>query len=103
MQKALSICLISAALLVSSTALAERDQDGPKTTERTIREGAEEAEKAIREGAEKIMRSLEMMFRSIPQYEAPEINEKGDIIIRRKRTPPPKKKPPIEDEDTAST
>ena len=32
-----------------------------------------------------MMRSLNLLMESIPQYELPEINEDGDIIIRRKR------------------
>ena len=38
-----------------------------------------------REGIERLMRALEALIQSIPQYEMPEINENGDIIIRRKR------------------
>lgn len=49
----------------------------------------ERAEEMAREAIEKLMRALELMIESIPQYEMPEINEDGDIIIRRKRRPPP--------------
>lgn len=38
-----------------------------------------------RESIELMMRSLNLLMESIPQYELPEINEDGDIIIRRKR------------------
>ncbi len=31
-----------------------------------------------------ILKAFEMMLQAIPQYEAPEILENGDIIIRRK-------------------
>jgi hypothetical protein len=51
------------------------------------------AEEAIREGAEKIVRGLEQLLRSIPQYEAPEVQENGDIIIRRKPPKEPAEKP----------
>lgn len=82
---------------------AERTlRDGAQKTERTIRKGAEEAEQALREGADKIMKALELMFRSIPQYAAPEINKNGDIIIRRIRPRPVPRKPPSDD-DGAST
>jgi len=48
-----------------------------------------------REAIEQLMRALELMLGSIPQYELPEIMENGDIIIRRKhRTPRPKPDPP---------
>jgi len=33
----------------------------------------------------KMVRALELLIQQIPQYEKPEINENGDIIIRRKR------------------
>ncbi len=36
------------------------------------------------EAMSKMVRALELMIQSIPQYEKPEINENGDIIIRRK-------------------
>lgn len=38
-----------------------------------------------RDGVERLMRALEAFIDMIPQYEMPEINENGDIIIRRKR------------------
>ena len=47
----------------------------------------ERAEEMAREGMERIMRALEMLMDSIPQYDLPEVNENGDIIIRRKRAP----------------
>ena len=45
----------------------------------------ERAEEMAKEAIEQLMRALELMIESIPQYELPEINEDGDIIIRRKR------------------
>ncbi len=46
------------------------------------------AEDMAREAIEQLMRALELMIDSIPQYELPEIEENGDIIIRRKRRTP---------------
>ena len=46
------------------------------------------AEDMAREAIEQLMRALELMIDSIPQYEMPEIEENGDIIIRRKRRTP---------------
>lgn len=46
------------------------------------------AEDMAREAIEQLMRALELMIDSIPQYELPEIDENGDIIIRRKRRAP---------------
>lgn len=37
------------------------------------------------EGIAKLMDALSVFIQSIPQYEMPEMNEEGDIIIRRKR------------------
>jgi hypothetical protein len=58
----------------------------------------EQAEKALKEGVQTVLRTLEAMFKSIPQYEMPEVLDNGDIIIRRKR--PKKTKTP---DDTDST
>lgn len=49
------------------------------------------AEELAVEGLSRLLRALEVFIDEIPQYEAPEINEDGDIIIRRKN--------PKEDED----
>lgn len=38
-----------------------------------------------REGVERLLQALEVFIEMIPQYELPELNENGDIIIRRKR------------------
>ncbi len=56
----------------------------------------ERAEEAFRDGARIIMRALQLFLESVPQYEAPEVLDNGDIIIRRKqRNPrPEEKKPP---------
>lgn len=45
------------------------------------------------EGLDKMVRALESLIRSIPQYETPEITEDGDIIIRRKKDTGPKRLP----------
>lgn len=37
-----------------------------------------------RESIEQMMRALQLLVDSIPQYELPEMLENGDIIIRRK-------------------
>ena len=54
------------------------------------------AEDMAREAIEQLMRALELMIDSIPQYEMPVIEENGDIIIRRKRrTPHPEPGEPV--------
>ena len=51
----------------------------------------EQAEEMAREAIQRMMRALELLIESIPQYEMPELTEDGDIIIRRKRQPAPGK------------
>ena len=56
-----------------------------------------------REGVERLMRALNALIEMIPQYELPEMNEDGDIIIRRKRAPeeePSFDDPEVEETDT---
>ena len=55
-----------------------------------------------REGIERLLRALEAFIDMIPQYEMPEINEDGDIIIRRKRDPEtlPEDDPDIDETQT---
>jgi hypothetical protein len=51
--------------------------------------GAEEppstgdAERLLGEGMETLLRGLEMLLQTVPQYAAPEVLPNGDIIIRR--------------------
>ena len=45
----------------------------------------------IEEGAKMIFEALDLVLKVIPQYEAPEILENGDIIIRRKNPEEDKK------------
>ncbi len=52
-----------------------------------------------REGMERIVEALRLLLDQIPQYEAPEILDNGDIIIRRKWPP---KEPPEPPDDEGS-
>ena len=45
----------------------------------------------IEEGAKMIFEALDLVLKVIPQYEAPEILENGDILIRRKNPAEDKK------------
>ncbi len=69
-----SFCL---ALALAAGAPGAALADAPSERER--------AEEMAKEAIEQLMRALQLMIESIPQYELPEINEDGDIIIRRKR------------------
>ncbi len=42
-------------------------------------------EDSVRQGLQRVLDAIELFFQSIPQYEAPEVLDNGDIIIRRKR------------------
>lgn len=57
-----------------------------------------------REGVENLMRAFEAFINMIPQYEAPELDENGNIIIRRKKNqdvdPPGKRKADPEPDNT---
>ena len=44
-------------------------------------EAKERAEALAREGIERIIQALDLLIDAIPQYEWPEVNEEGDIII----------------------
>ena len=80
-----------AAVFVSMLVTAPIHEAGAQSTR-------EEAEEAIKEGAQAIMRALNSLIGSIPQYEAPEVLDNGDIIIRRKRSPPEDPKDPSDSE-----
>jgi hypothetical protein len=89
-----------AALLALSLPVpgAAQSQVEPEPGER------ERAEELAREGMERIMRALEMLMQSIPQYELPEINDNGDIIIRRRQPPEGgETQPPEPEPDSADT
>ena len=53
-----------------------------------------------REGLEQMIRALNLLVESIPQYELPEVLENGDIIIRRKH--PERKTEEPEFDETAT-
>lgn len=66
------------------------------------------AEALAREAVEKLVQALSVLLKSLPQYEMPEINDDGDIIIRRVRpkrepgpAPAPRRQPsPLPEEGT---
>ncbi len=59
-------------------------------------------ERMLEDATREVMRTLEMLLRAIPQYEAPEVLENGDIIIRRIH-PKPEKQRPAPDDGTDQT
>ncbi len=81
--KLLALCI---ALGLAGPAVSAADERNPEQAPGEL----------AREGVEKLMRALRAMMERIPQYEMPEMNDEGDIIIRRKR--PPEKAQPIDPE-----
>ncbi len=77
MRKTLIIWFFCLVLSLAAGAAGPVLADAPSDRER--------AEEMAREAIEQLLRALELMIESIPQYELPEVNEDGDIIIRRKR------------------
>lgn len=65
---------------------------------KTLPEAAGEAAELAKRAAEKIMGALQGVIETLPQYEAPEMQPNGDILIRRKQRPeiPDPKKAPNE-------
>lgn len=58
------------------------------------------------EGVNRLLEALQLFIQQLPQYEAPVIDENGDIIIRRRHDAPPipRQKPlPPDDTDSTST
>ena len=47
-----------------------------------------EAEAKLRSALDQMVNAVEQMVRELPRYAAPEINERGDIILRRLDPPP---------------
>ncbi len=82
-------------VLTSVLAIPARAQTPPPPAENS-------PEALAREAIDKLMQALSMAIQNLPQYEMPQLNERGDIIIRRINPPPPKKpgqRPLADDED----
>jgi hypothetical protein len=47
----------------------------------------EDAAAKLRQEIDKALGQVQEMLRAVPQYELPQMNDNGDIIIRRKRQP----------------
>ena len=63
-------------------------------------EPSADPESMVRDSLEGLMRALEAFIDMIPQYEMPEINENGDIIIRRKHKSEPEPDPDLDETQT---
>jgi hypothetical protein len=49
----------------------------------SLQDNATEAERLAGEAVSKLLRALDLMMDSVPQYAAPEVLPNGDIILRR--------------------
>lgn len=86
--------IVAATILAASLALAQ------PVAGQANRDGETSPGELTAEAVDKLLRALDLLMGSIPQYEAPFVNENGDIIIRRKRAggdhaplPTPEEKP----------
>jgi hypothetical protein len=48
---------------------------------------------------EELIRALGLALQSLPQYDMPTMNERGDIIIHRNNPTPPRTAPPAEPDE----
>lgn len=63
-------------------ALADDDADAQKKLD--IQKEVEKAGESLKDSLTTLMNLVEKVVKGVPQYEAPEILDNGDIIIRRK-------------------
>ncbi len=83
--------ILSAALAASYSPAGAQTPPPPATQEQT-------PEALLRAGIENLLRALGLALQNLPQYEMPQINEYGDIIIRRVNPARPRPTPsPMEE------
>ena len=92
MRRTLLIALAAGIVLAAApagvrAAEPERAPMPPLLGEQFFRD-LQEAERLMRDSMVKMRDSVEMLLQAVPRYEAPIVNEYGDIIIRRKRPNP---------------
>lgn len=83
------VCLLTFLCLTMSMGPARASADDP----------IDDLGEAARAAVEHLLGAVTDLVDAIPQYEAPEILDNGDIIIRRKRPPAERKCPPDCSED----
>ena len=97
MRKIATICLTLAVLIMVSTPVISAELYKAQTAPSQQKN----PEDMIEDGMKMILNALQLLLKSIPQYEAPEVLENGDIIIRRVR--PGEKAPNSGDETQKET
>lgn len=97
MRAILAVIALGAVLAGTPPAAAQAEEDETSPGELTV------------EAIDRLLRALDLLIESVPQYEAPFVNEDGDIIIRRKHPkrerplPTPERKPATPEIDTTTT
>jgi hypothetical protein len=76
----LGVCLLAP--------LAARSETGPPAAGEDVMRNLQDADRLMRESMARILDSVDLLLQALPRYEAPTVNENGDIIIRRKRPDP---------------
>lgn len=94
----------AAALAIAAFAATPALAADPSPPEESHQKQQEATDLAL-EATQKLMRAIELMLESLPQYGPPHIDEQGNIIIPRlpnpvpNATPKPKPKPPREPQE----
>ena len=85
-----AVLIIGSATGLAPTALHAQTQPAPQQ---------QEGDPGVlaREAVDKLMRALSSAIQNLPQYALPELNERGDIIIRRLNPRAEKPQPPASD------
>jgi hypothetical protein len=74
-----AILVLALALALPTAARAEPAPDWQRQME--------DATARLRREIDKALGQVQELLRAVPQYELPQMNDNGDIIIRRKRQP----------------
>lgn len=82
---------LSAALAAANSPAMAQTAPPPSAQEQT-------PESLLRSGIENLLRALGLALQNLPQYEMPQINEYGDIVIRRVNPTKPRPLPPSSEE-----
>jgi hypothetical protein len=90
----IAAALASAALTIGPGAwAAERDSHSIVVAGQSAAGDTQSPSELAREGMAKMLQALNKLVESVPQFEMPEMNENGDIILRRKHPPVPESVP----------
>jgi hypothetical protein len=77
--------VVALALAGAAPAARAAEPAAPPPADEEFMRQLQAAEQAMRQGMTKLLDSFDLLLQSLPRYEAPTVDENGDIIIRRKR------------------